>query len=202
MTLEARSALGGFADLARLAPGFNDSASSVELIERADIGCLLCTTAGDPDLHRTTVRQIAGIAPPATAGEVTTGGLRRAIWMTPRSWLLLCALGDEDDLIWAFADAFADRSVHSCRYSDQLCWLELSGDNAEGLLRSGSFLSLDGSGLAPGTAKRGLLAGIAVVFCREEQTRWLLGIERSRAIYMADWLAEAAHQQQALRGRR
>ena len=123
----------------------------------------------------------------------------RAIWMSPRSWLLVCPLSEEEELLWTLSDGFPERAIHACRYSDQICWLELSGPGADPLLRAGGFLALEGRDPAPGSAKRALLAGIAVVIYREEAARWLLGVERSRARYLVEWLAETARQQTALR---
>lgn len=202
MTLEARSALGGFAGVAQIVAKLGAPEVPVELVNRADIGCLLCTAAVEPDPHRAKVAEITGVSPPVRPAPVFSSGLRQAIWMTPRSWLLLCPLSEEEELLWALADAFPDCAIHACRYSDHLCWLELSGPGAEALLCAGGFLSLDGRGPAPGSAKRGLLAGIAVVIHREEAARWLLGVERSRARYLVDWLTATARQQEAIRRRR
>jgi len=199
MTLEARSALGGFAGLARLVSGFGGPGAGAELIERADIGCLLCSASVEPGPHLAAIERIAGIMPPVGPGRVVVSGLRQAIWVSPRSWLLLCPLGDEEDILWSFADNFAGREIHACRYSDQLCWLELCGAGAEDLLRVGSFLSLDGKGLEAGFARRALLAGIAPIIYREEASRWLLGVERSSARYLVDWLVAASQQKDAIR---
>jgi heterotetrameric sarcosine oxidase gamma subunit len=198
MTLEARSALGGFAGLARVVGGLGSQGAETELIDRADIGCLLLSTSVEPRLYLAAIEAIAGVVPPVGPGPVGTRGLRQAIWMTPRSWILLCPLGDEEEILWSFADGFPERDVHAFRYSDQLCWLELCGAGAEDLLRAGSFLSLDGSGLATGWAKRGLVAGITPIIYREEECRWLLGVERSNARYLVDWLTAAAQQKDAV----
>lgn len=201
MILEARSAISGSPGLARLVARINASEVPLELIERADIGCVYCTASLDPEPYLGEIAVIAGPPPPTAPGRVTASGRRRAIWVTPRSWLLLCPLADEEELIEAFAGAFTEHTIHACRYSDQLCWLELVGADAENLLRAGSFLSLDGHGQAPGTVRRGQLAAVTVIIHRQGEICWLLGVERSNAHYLVDWLISSARQKLLIGGR-
>lgn len=201
MTLEARSALGGIPGLARVRPVFTGRQIACELIERSDLGCLLCSAAVEPAAHLAAIEAAAGVKFPMGPGPVASRGLRRAVWMSPRSWLLLCPLGDEDEILWSFTDSFADRGIHASRYSDQLCWLELVGQESEDLLRTAGFLSLDADDPVVGSARRGRLAGVAALVFREEEVRWLLGIERSYAGYMVEWLAATVRQKDSIGGR-
>jgi len=115
---------------------------------------------------------------------------RRAIWLTPRSWLICC--DSESELIERVESAFPDKLVHATLFTDALCWLELWGPAAIDLLTEGGFVSLERNGLPVGHAKRTPIAQIPVVVVRESADTWLLGMERSRASYFVQWLNRVA----------
>jgi heterotetrameric sarcosine oxidase gamma subunit len=115
-----------------------------------------------------------------------------AVWLSPRSWLVRCPIEEEGDVVRQVNSAYPDKLLHAVRYTDALCWLELSGFGAFGLLSAGGFVSLEQAGLAIGYAKRTLVAQVAVLVVREAETVWVVGVERSRARYFMDWLRAAA----------
>lgn len=190
MSLEARSALGdrfGVAStIAELAgPG-------VKLIERADLGTVLCVSAVDATAILDRLSQAIGLPCPAAAGETSSQGARTALWLSPRSWLIQCLPKDEDSLVDAVNNKFTDKTVHASRFSDYLCWLELSGPGAGGLCKHMGFMSFEFGGLPAGRVKRTLLAAVTVVIVRRTADIWWLGVERSRARYLVDRLTAGA----------
>jgi heterotetrameric sarcosine oxidase gamma subunit len=187
--LQPQSALGAPFGTASTVSGF--ISASVFLRERADIGCILLTTAVDNADIATSASQHVGLELPLTPGPVNTAPQRKAIWLSPRSWLIHCRLEEENDLVTHLNAAFPNKLALAAPFTDYLCWLELSGAPALDLLTEGTFLSLDRGGLPVGHAKRTLIAQISAVIVHESESVWLLAVERSRARYFADWLIAA-----------
>ncbi len=161
----------------------------VEAQERSDIGAVLIVTTRDGGGFAETLSKALGCTLPLTHGDVLQTVDKRAIWLTPRSWIILCAPDDEADLVAAINKAFPDREANASRFSDALAWLTLDGEAAENLLRQGSFLSFEPLGFPIGHGKRTPLAGIPAIILRESEARWTIGVERSRAQYFCTWLA-------------
>jgi heterotetrameric sarcosine oxidase gamma subunit len=190
MKLEPRSTLGApFGSVSAVA-GFPGGGAILR--ERADIGCLLLSAAVDAAGIIALASKAVGIDLAPVAGAVRTSERLRALWLSPRSWLLHCSIEDEAALAARVNTAFPDKLAHAARFTDYLCWFDLSGPNSGDLLKEGGFVSLEQGGLAAGHAKRTLIAGITAIVVHEEEGVWLIGVERSRAPYFADWLAASA----------
>jgi len=168
------------------------SSSNAVLRERADIGCVLLTSAVDNAEVLTSASAAAGVDLPRDPGMFRTGAGRLALWLSPRSWLIHCAVEAEAGLIARLNAVFPDKLAHAAAFTDYLCWFELSGAMSLDLLTEGTFLSLERGGLPVGHAKRTLIAQIAAVIVRKGPSDWLIAVERSRARYFADWLGAAA----------
>ena len=164
MTLQPQSALGAIFGTASAVTGF--SSDSAALRERADIGCVLLTTAGRSTDFAPAASRAAALTLPLVPGEIATGASgamtssprRMAIWLSPRSWLIQCDIEEEGILVERLNRTFSDKLVHAVGFTDHLCWLELSGTAAIDLITEGSFLSLERDGLPIGHAKRTLIA--------------------------------------------
>jgi len=165
---------------------------TVALKELSDMSCVLFTAASNSVDSAFRAAHAAQIDLPSTAGEYVTRSGRMAIWLSPRSWLIRCRIGDEAALVTELNDELPDGLAHAVPYTDALCWLELSGPDALDYLTEGSFISLEVSGLRIGHAKRTLIAQIVAVIVRHERNIWQMGVERSRAQYFVDWLTPAA----------
>ena len=190
MMLEAQSTLGSAFGAANPLAGFQRAGITIR--ERADIGCLLVNSAVETDDLYAALSSAAGVSLPEYAGEVQRNGNRLALWLTPRSWLLHCGLDEELTLARQINASFPDKSVHAAQFTDYLTWLELDGAGALLMLQEGGFLSLAKDGMRVGHAKRTLIAGITAVIVRQSVETWLVGVERSRARYFADWLRSCA----------
>jgi heterotetrameric sarcosine oxidase gamma subunit len=190
--LQLRTVFGATCATRSPVPGFigNDT----HLTERADIGCLLVNSAVESTVVASTLAIVAGFAFPLTAGAIVDAHPHRVLWLTPRSWLVHCSIDQELVVATRINNAFLDKSVHASLFTDHLCWFELCGPRSRGLLLEGGFVSLEREGLGCGFAKRTILGGVAAVVLHEREQVWLLGIERSRAIYISDWLRRAIEQ--------
>jgi heterotetrameric sarcosine oxidase gamma subunit len=197
LNLQARSVFGGEFGTSRVIDGFR--CEGTVLRERSDLGCVLLTLAADTLELAATASAACGLALPAGPGAIAKGSgaanSRRALWLTPRSWLIHCGLEDESDLIERVGAAFPDKLAHAVSFTDALCWLELAGSAASDLLTEGGFVSLERGGVPVGHAKRTLIAQVAVVLVHQGADSWLLGLERSRAPYFFVWLSSAANAQ-------
>jgi heterotetrameric sarcosine oxidase gamma subunit len=158
------------------------------LRERGDIGCVLLTAAVDAASVLNAPSAAVGVELPASHGRVSDGDGRRALWLSPRSWLVHCAVAEEIELVRRVNASFPDKLLHAALFTDALCWLELSGVRSLERLTEGGFLSLEPTGLPIGYAKRTLTAQIAAIVVREGEGVWLVAVERSRARYFVDWL--------------
>ncbi|MDP3139674.1 MAG: sarcosine oxidase subunit gamma family protein [Burkholderiaceae bacterium] len=162
------------------------------LVDRSDLGCVLVSCAVNAPEVAPACSEALGLDLPLEPGQTSQGGGAVALWLTPRSWLVQCAIEDEGQLADAVNRAFADRTASAALYSDALAWLELQGPGAWDLLTEGAFVSLEQDGLAVAHAKRTLVAGIPAVVLRSGDTQWLLGVERSRARYFVERLGAVA----------
>lgn len=184
MMLDALSALGGaFGTPVALA-----EMTLVDAQERSDIGAVLVTVTGPAAGFAKVLATALGCDLPLAHGATFHGDRKRVLWLTPRSWIVLCAPAAEAGLVAAVTKAFPDHAAHASRFSDALGWLTLEGAAVDDLLRQGGFMSLESGGVPVGQAKRTPLAGIPAVILRDTETRWTIGVERSRARYFADWL--------------
>ena len=162
--------------------------SDVRLAEDAELGAVMCNAAVDAaTIHKATANAI-GCELPLQHGATVSVGRRQAIWMSPRSWLVLCPPEEESEIVAALHEAFPDHLVSGAPYSDYLCWFSLEGSGVEAALRQGSFLSFDERGIPVAHGKRTLIAGIPAVLLRDGEQNWRVGVERSRAGYFLGWL--------------
>jgi heterotetrameric sarcosine oxidase gamma subunit len=164
----------------------------VAVTERSDIGAVLISAAVDD--CAATASSLVGIDLPSAPGRFVGGAGLTAIWLSPRSWILQCPIEEEGRICRALATAFGDGSVHATGFTDQLCWLALSGGDPMELLRRGGFVTLDPAGLPVGSSRRALVTDVAVVVLSLDAARLLVGVERSRARFFADWLGRERHE--------
>lgn len=190
MRLCAQSTLGAPFGSGSRAAGF--PYIGLVLRERADVGCVLLTAAVDVDEIVTSASAATGVDLPLIPGAIKTSEGRLALWLSPRSWLIQCSISDENAFVTRVNGAFPGKLIHATSFTDQLCWLDLYGQQSTNLLRQGGFVSLERNCLEIGHAKRTLLASIPVVVVRKASAAWLLGVERSRARYFADWMSASA----------
>lgn len=167
-----------------------DGPTNYSLTELSDIGAVVCSCVDVDAGMPKKLEKVLGCALPTAHGVTVEAGGRRAIWLTPRSWLILCGLEDESNLVDAVGKRYPDRTVHANRFSDALGWLCVEGEAVEDLLRQGSFLTFDPAGLPIGFAKRTPIAGIPAVVLRKSENTWTIGVERSRTHYFVKWLTK------------
>lgn len=182
----AMSALGGEFGVANKV----GAAGGVLISERADIAAVLATACIDG--CEAAISAVVGVDIPSEPGLFASRSGVIAIWLSPRSWLLQCAVDDEARIQKAILSAFPDGTVNGTAFTDHLCWLELNGEDPQQLLRRGAFVSLDHPGGLPvGRSKRTIVADVAVIILRPDAQRLLVGVERSRSRFLRDWLLRA-----------
>ncbi len=160
------------------------------MYDRADVGCVVYASATHASGFNHTLSALLDIPLPDEPGITTCVKSLRPIWLSPHEWLVLCELKDELRLLEAAKNKYPDGSIHAARYTDRICWFDLSGDDAEPLLKQGGFLSLEGPALMPGHSKRTLIANISVIIVHTT-SNWLIGVERDYVKYFVTWAAEA-----------
>ncbi|MDQ2067790.1 sarcosine oxidase subunit gamma family protein [Xinfangfangia sp. CPCC 101601] len=185
MSILAKSAFGNL-------HGSSHALASVhrhDIHDRADLAAVLVVATDDD-----AAAELAsiGLTVPTGAGPMVAQDGLQAIWLSPRSWVIQCAPEAEMALVARINAAFDDRRITASLFGDHLAWIEISGADPQALLRRGGFVSLDAGGIAPGSAKRTLVAEVNVILCHIEPGRLLAGVERSRARYFVDWLKQAA----------
>jgi heterotetrameric sarcosine oxidase gamma subunit len=188
--LSAQSTLGAPFGSASRTAGLPDS--SCAFLERADVGCVLLTAAVDMSEIVTSASAATGIDLPLAPGAIKRYEGRLALWLSPRSWLIHCSINEENAIATDVNEAFPSKLVHATPFTDHVCWLELCGRQSASLLKQGTFISLERNGLSIGHSKRTQITGIPVVIVREAEAVWLLGVERSRARFFADWVTASA----------
>jgi heterotetrameric sarcosine oxidase gamma subunit len=190
MRLEPRSALQNAFGIPSRLHGFKSDGTALR--ERTDNSCVLLTAAVNAADVVTSATAVARVELPLAPGAIKRGSGRTALWLSPRSWLIHCKIEEEMDLVADLNACFPEKLAHAVPFTDALCWFEISLSGALDLLTEGGFVSLERGGLPVGHAKRTLIAQVAVVILRESESVWLVGVERSRARYFADWLIAAA----------
>jgi heterotetrameric sarcosine oxidase gamma subunit len=160
-------------------------------LPRAVAGCVLVTSSVDSGAGMDSLQVAAGCEFPLIAGSIVMAGPNRILWLTPRSWLVLCHTDMEGAIAGRINEEYPDKQVHAAEYGDALAWLELTGSDAWRALTRGGFVSLDGSAIPVGGAKRTNVAGVVVVVLRTGLDNWLLAVERSVAGFMVTWLKES-----------
>jgi heterotetrameric sarcosine oxidase gamma subunit len=174
------------------APISEFTAPDTAFLERSDIGGVLVSSAVGAPAVSARLGDVTGVPLPLEPGAFTGTTSYRGIWLTPGSWILQCPVDEEERLVTRINTAFPDKRAHAAHFTDYLCWFELRGPWTTALLQEGAFLSFEQRGIPVGQAKRTVFAGIPVVFVREGVERWVFAVERSRGIYLADWLRAAA----------
>lgn len=186
MSLDALSALGH--PFGRSSDLPLSGTPDVRCRERADIGCVLLTSAVDGTQTADALEACLSATLPREPGAVARADDRIAIWLSPRSWLFVCDPAEEAALAGRVAARFPNRLAHASAFTDFLCWFSLEGRRAEDMLRQGCFISLARGGLPTGHAKRTPIDGVPAVVFHEAAEAWRVGIERSRAVHFRDWL--------------
>lgn len=183
-----------------MSPREDEAAGGVTLTTRSD-GCILVASAMSGNEQRDKVSLLLGLPLPTEPGPITAAGERRAIWLSPHSWLVRCLPEDEEHLVNEINGVAPNRQMRAARYGDYLCWFALAGTASERVLHGGGFISLERDGLPVGHAKRTLVAGLPTVVVRTEPSEWSLAVEQSYRRYFESWFSAAARAVSILDGR-
>lgn len=133
----------------------------------------------------------AGLAPKPLIPY--TSSLEPLFRLNPQQWLQLSDDPDEVHVQQIFSRACTDTITTLIDISDSLACIEICGDNAIELLRSGCGLDLGDKNFEPGEYATTLLAQMDVRIHRvKDSLCYRLYIDRSLACHLWQWLEEGA----------
>ena len=139
------------------------------------------------------VRPTLGCDLPIAANTWTTGGDCAAIWLGPDEWLVI-APGGRNESLWADLRAALAGAHHSVTdLSANRTIIEIGGSDARVALAKGCPLDLHGSAFKPPQSAQTLLAKSQVLLqCVDASPVIRLFVRNSFAVYVAEWLLDAA----------
>ena len=130
---------------------------------------------------------------PVRPSTFATLGERRALWVSPDEWWLLCPVHDKDAVSSALSAALEAAGVHCSQVLDNsgtLAAMRLSGSEHLTVLRH--LTSADVQALQPGDCPGASLAGASVTLVCESPQAVLLLFRRSYADWVARMLLRSA----------
>lgn len=140
----------------------------------------------------------AGWSLPTAAGTVWQGeGGRRALWLGPDEWLLLCPLAEVGEASAALAAALAGHHHALVDLTDNYASLSLAGRPAADVLAKGCPLDLDR--FAVGRVAQSLIGKVDAIIERRPDSPggglvFEITVRRSFAHYTWEWLADGARE--------
>jgi sarcosine oxidase subunit gamma len=133
---------------------------------------------------------------PTVASTVVSGANATVIWMGPQEWLVLAGNRDGEELEARLRDVIGEHGGAAVDVSAQRTSLRLRGADARAVLAKGCSLDLHPSVFGPGAAPQTMLALAAVVLIPldDKGTDYRVLVRSSFALYLADWLIDAAEE--------
>ena len=128
---------------------------------------------------------------PLLACRAAQADARAALWLGPDEWLLLAPAGEASAVQAGIAGALGDVPHALVGVGHRNVALELTGAHASLVLNAGCPLNLAASAFPVGMCTRTVLAKAPIILWRTAPTTFHLGIWRSFAPYVWDYLLEA-----------
>jgi len=171
---------------ARLPPRF-DATRALEALPAAARYVL---RGGDP--VRAAAEPAAGVGFSAQPCRAVTRGERATLWLGPDEWLILAPESSACELGAALRAALAPLAHSLVEVSHRQTALEVHGGEAAKLLAAGCPLDLDAGAFPVGMCTRTMLGKAEVVLWRTGAQVFRIEVWRSFAVYLSEFLAEAA----------
>jgi sarcosine oxidase subunit gamma len=134
-----------------------------------------------------------GFSLPLTPNTVTRADNRRALWLGPNEWLMLCPADQADSLDRVLRNALAGAFSSIVDVSANRTVLEIRGGRARDLLAHGVPIDLDPRSFGANRCAQTLLAKAQVIIERRgDEPAFHVYVRSSFASYVADWLLDAA----------
>jgi sarcosine oxidase subunit gamma len=139
------------------------------------------------------VRSVIGETLPTTPNRWTRAGTTSALWLGPTEWMLVDEPGRADALAAALREALTGTRRSVTDVSASRTVVEIAGPHARLVLAKGGSLDWHAASFGPGQCAQTLFAKARlIVQCVDERPAFRLFVLNSFAIYLAEWLADAA----------
>ena len=135
--------------------------------------------------------QAFGVALPNQACRAARAGDRAALWLGPDEWLLISPPDPAVQVETIIAGALGDTPYSIVGVGHRNFALQIEGPRAARVLNAGCPLNLDLEAFPDGMCTRTVLAKAQVVLWRTGPETFYIGVWRSFAPYVWDYLVEA-----------
>ena len=137
--------------------------------------------------------KVLGCEPPSAPNTVVDSGDYRIYWLGPDEWLIMTAVGQQDDLKTSLHKALTGVFSSVVDNSSGLTTLHITGDNAAALLATDCPLDLHAREFKAGQCAQTRLAKAGMTLSPlANETGFEVIIRRSFADYLLLWLQDAA----------
>lgn len=135
-----------------------------------------------------TVGDVLGVAWPHTTGAFAAGRAE-VVCVGPSEWLVIARDSDVISWLHRLDVAFRESSFRVTNLSQALSCIEIESPEARNLLAKGCALDL--SSFAPGRCARTRFAGMPVIVCCRDVSKFECIVTLSYVDYLLSWLADA-----------
>lgn len=169
---------------------------AVSMTEIADRGAIDLRGLLSDDAFTAAVRDVLGLALPATPRTSEHHEAVTALWLSTDQWLILVPRAEAPALTAALTTRLAGIHSLACDVSDMRCIIRLEGNGAREILMKGCSLNLLGDDIQPGFVKRVLFAeiGALVRVVAIDPDSIELYVFRSYAEYAWEWLLKTGRE--------
>jgi sarcosine oxidase subunit gamma len=139
------------------------------------------------------VLKVLGCEPPTAANTVVEAGERRIFWLGPDEWLVITAVGQQDDLQAKLVVALKGAFSSVVDNSSGMTMLRITGENAAALLATDCPLDLHPKAFQYGHCAQTRLAKSGMILTpHKDGAGFDVIIRRSFGDYLLHWLQDAA----------
>jgi sarcosine oxidase, subunit gamma len=138
---------------------------------------------------------LAGVPLPMQPNRVAAMRELRTLWLGPDEWLVTAPEGTAPDLLGRLTRALFGRHASVTNLSASRAVIEITGAHARSLLEKGCGLDLHPRAFAPGQCAQTLFAKLPVIIDQLAAAPvYRLFVRRSAALWLAEWLIDAAQE--------
>ena len=191
-TYQRRSALAHLGLVARAAAGGKPGAGITmsEVAYRTIVN--IRGTASNP-AFASAVEAATGVALPAAANIVSTGGSRQILWLGPNEWWVTGVDGEADMLVETLREKFVGQHATACDVSESRAVIRLKGSKAREVLMRGVSLDLHPRAFRVGQcAQTGVSRTNALLHLVDDAPTFEVYVLKSFSDYLWRWLETVA----------
>jgi sarcosine oxidase subunit gamma len=190
-TYQRRSALAHLSLVARAAAG--KAGAGVTMSEVAYRTIVNIRGTGSDPAFSSAVEAAIGIALPAAANTVSTGGSRQILWLGPNEWWVTGPDGEADMLVETLREKFVGQHAAACDVSESRAIIRLKGPKARDVLVRGVSLDLHPRAFRIGQcAQTGVSRANALLHLVDDMPTFEVYVLKSFSDYLWRWLERVA----------